>query len=63
MGSRAKLADVPKFHELITQQIRRALVEQGTWKIVLPGLTGTKDVREELQKECLGLLRDDIMTP
>jgi maintenance of mitochondrial morphology protein 1 len=44
LGSRAKLADVPKLHELIDNQIRRALVQQGTLSIVLPGLSNVKDV-------------------
>ncbi|KAF8640672.1 hypothetical protein AX17_000329 [Amanita inopinata Kibby_2008] len=38
MGSRAKLANVPKLHELIQHQLRRLLAARGTWKIVLPGL-------------------------
>ncbi|KAI0257382.1 hypothetical protein BJV78DRAFT_1162276 [Lactifluus subvellereus] len=36
LGSRAKLADVPKLHELIDSQIRRALIQRGTLRIVLP---------------------------
>ncbi|KAK2461795.1 hypothetical protein APHAL10511_006258 [Amanita phalloides] len=39
MGSRAKLANVPKLHELIQHQLRRLLAARGTWQIVLPGLT------------------------
>ena len=38
MGSRAKLADVPKLHEMIQAQVRKMLLERSTWKIVLPGL-------------------------
>ncbi|KAF8912820.1 maintenance of mitochondrial morphology protein 1 [Gymnopilus junonius] len=38
MGSRAKLANVPKLHELIQHQVRRVLAARATWKIVLPGL-------------------------
>jgi maintenance of morphology protein 1 len=38
LGSRAKLADVPKLHELIDSQIRRAISRWGTLRISLPGL-------------------------
>jgi len=38
LGSRAKLADVPKLHELIDSQIRRAIGRWGTLRISLPGL-------------------------
>src|SRR5487761_632436 len=39
LGSRAKLADVPKLHELIDSQLRRAILRRGALKIVLPGLS------------------------
>ena len=45
MGSRAKLADVPKLHELIQAQVRRVLIERGTWKIVLPFLSTVEEVK------------------
>jgi len=45
MGSRAKLADVPKLHELIDNQLRRALIKWGTFKIALPGLSNIEDMR------------------
>jgi len=48
MGSRAKLADVPKLHEMIQAQVRRALLERGTWKIVLPWVASVEEVKEEL---------------
>ena len=51
MGSRAKLADVPKLHELIQAQVRRVLTERGTWKVVMPWLTTVKDVKEELEEK------------
>lgn len=72
MGSRAKLADVPKLHELITHQvtalmtfvcqtahlnadivfqIRRVLLEKGTWKIVLPGLSSVSEVKEDIKRD------------
>ncbi|KIP02684.1 hypothetical protein PHLGIDRAFT_283987 [Phlebiopsis gigantea 11061_1 CR5-6] len=51
MGSRAKLADVPKLHELITHQIRRVLIEKGTFKIVLPGLSSVEEVKEDVRRE------------
>ncbi|KAH9937588.1 maintenance of mitochondrial morphology protein 1 [Fomitopsis serialis] len=50
MGSRAKLADVPKLHELITNQIRRVIVDRGAFKIVLPGLASVAEVKEDIQK-------------
>lgn len=46
LGSRAKLADVPKLHELIDSQIRRTIIRRGTFKIVLPGLSSVEDVKE-----------------
>ncbi|KAI0700900.1 maintenance of mitochondrial morphology protein 1 [Cytidiella melzeri] len=51
LGSRAKLADVPKLHELITHQIRRAITEKGVWKVVLPGLASVQEVEDDVQKE------------
>jgi maintenance of morphology protein 1 len=46
MGSRAKLANVPKLHELIQHQVRRVLAAQATWKVALPGLSGLPVVQE-----------------
>lgn len=51
MGSRAKLANVPKLHELIQHQVRNVLVNKGTWKVVLPGLSSVEQVKDELKKE------------
>ncbi|KAI0932339.1 ERMES complex subunit mmm1 [Taiwanofungus camphoratus] len=51
LGSRAKLQDVPKLHELIKAQIRKVLLERGTWKVVLPGLASVKEVKEDVEKE------------
>lgn len=51
MGSRAKLANVPKLHELIQHQVRRILAARATWKVVLPGLASVVDVKEEIKKE------------
>lgn len=50
MGSRAKLANVPKLHELIQHQLRRLLAARGTWNIILPGLTGTVETHSEIEK-------------
>ena len=47
MGSRAKLADVPKLHELIQHQVRRILAAHGTLKVVLPGLSSVTEARQE----------------
>ncbi|GJE98095.1 maintenance of mitochondrial morphology protein 1 [Phanerochaete sordida] len=51
MGSRAKLADVPKLHELITHQIRRVIMEKGTFKVVLPGLATVQEVKDDIKRE------------
>ncbi|CCM00929.1 uncharacterized protein FIBRA_02976 [Fibroporia radiculosa] len=51
MGSRAKLADVPKVHELITHQIRKVILEKGTLKVVLPGLATVSEVQEDVENE------------
>jgi maintenance of morphology protein 1 len=53
LGSRAKLADVPKLHELITDQIRRQLVQHGSVKIPLPGLASVAEVKQEVKREML----------
>ena len=45
LGSRAKLADVPKLHELIDKQLRGALSRRGTFKLVLPGVSNIEDVK------------------
>ncbi|KAF5356046.1 hypothetical protein D9756_003905 [Leucocoprinus leucothites] len=51
MGSRAKLANVPKLHELIQHQVRRVLAARATWKFVLPGLGAVAEVREKFDEE------------
>ncbi|KAK7463745.1 ERMES complex subunit mmm1 [Stygiomarasmius scandens] len=51
MGSRAKLANVPKLHELIQHQVHRILKSRGTWKVVLPGLATVAEAKEEVKKE------------
>jgi len=38
LGSRAKLADVPKLHDMIVSQIKKTLADRGVWTIVLPGI-------------------------
>ncbi|KAF5337107.1 hypothetical protein D9611_003323 [Ephemerocybe angulata] len=53
MGSRAKLANVPKLHELIQHQVRRVLAARATWKVVLPGLASVAEVKQEIKKEQL----------
>ncbi|QRV76000.1 maintenance of mitochondrial morphology protein 1 [Ceratobasidium sp. AG-Ba] len=47
LGSRAKLADVPKIHQMIEERIRRAIAERATWKFMLPGLAA-RTAREGL---------------
>jgi maintenance of mitochondrial morphology protein 1 len=39
LGSRAKLANVPKVHELIENRLRKALMDRGTIRIHVPGHT------------------------
>ncbi|KAH9486774.1 ERMES complex subunit mmm1 [Psilocybe cubensis] len=43
MGSRAKLANVPKLHELIQHQVRRVLAARASWKFSLPGFSKVTD--------------------
>ncbi|TFK76948.1 hypothetical protein BDN72DRAFT_754864 [Pluteus cervinus] len=47
MGSRAKLANVPKLHELIQHQVRRILASRATWRVPLPGLMTAIKVQDE----------------
>ncbi|KAL0580314.1 ERMES complex subunit mmm1 [Marasmius crinis-equi] len=51
MGSRAKLANVPKLHELIQHQVHRVLASRATWKVVLPGLASVAEAKQEIKKE------------
>ncbi|KAK7058819.1 ERMES complex subunit mmm1 [Paramarasmius palmivorus] len=51
MGSRAKLANVPKLHELIQHQVHRVLASRATWKVVLPGLATVAEAKQEIKKE------------
>ncbi|KAF9270378.1 maintenance of mitochondrial morphology protein 1 [Marasmius fiardii PR-910] len=51
MGSRAKLANVPKLHELIEHQVHRVLASRATWKVVLPGLASVAEVKQQVEKE------------
>jgi len=51
MGSRAKLANVPKLHELIQHQVRRVLATRATWNFVLPGLETVMVAQEKVKKE------------
>jgi maintenance of mitochondrial morphology protein 1 len=51
MGSRAKLANVPKLHELIQHQVRRVLAGRATWKVVLPGLATVAEVKQEIREQ------------
>jgi maintenance of mitochondrial morphology protein 1 len=50
LGSRARLIDVPKLHELIDSQIRRAIIQQGTLRVVLPGLSNVEAVKGGLEE-------------
>ncbi|KAI6132697.1 maintenance of mitochondrial morphology protein 1 [Pisolithus croceorrhizus] len=51
MGSRAMLKDVPKLHDLIENQVRRVLVAQGVWKVVLPGAANVSEVKAAMQND------------
>ena len=45
MGSRAKLSDVPKVHQMIEERIRNALASKtGLYRILLPGIGVHGDV-------------------
>jgi maintenance of morphology protein 1 len=50
MGSRAKLANVPKLHELIQHQVRRIIAAHRTWSIVLPSIS-VGETENEARKE------------
>ncbi|KAJ7630637.1 maintenance of mitochondrial morphology protein 1 [Roridomyces roridus] len=50
MGSRAKLADVPKLHELIQHQVRRLLATRPPWRVVLPGLANAAEVQQVMKQ-------------
>ncbi|KAF9068066.1 maintenance of mitochondrial morphology protein 1 [Rhodocollybia butyracea] len=52
MGSRAKLANVPKLHDLIQHQVHRVLAAKGTWKVVLPGFS-VSEAKQEAKKEMI----------
>ncbi len=32
-------------------QIRRAIIEKGVWKVVLPGLSSVQEVKDDVEKE------------
>jgi maintenance of morphology protein 1 len=59
MGSRAKLANVPKLHELIQHQVRRVLAARATWKFALPGLNSISAT----EKESHSIRRSDLQNP
>lgn len=50
MGSRAKLADVPKLHELVQHQVRSILAARAIWKVVLPGLGNVAEAKHEIRE-------------
>lgn len=61
MGSRAKLANVPKLHELIQHQVRRVFAARARYPFLLPGLTRLaepvmRDMKKELKKEMEGIM-------
>jgi maintenance of morphology protein 1 len=51
MGSRAKLANVPKLHELIQHQVRRIIAARTVWKIPLPALSNLTESQPKRAKE------------
>ncbi|KAF8922391.1 maintenance of mitochondrial morphology protein 1 [Mucidula mucida] len=52
VGSRAKLANVPKLHELIQHQVRRVFAARAKWPVVLPGLAMiTEPIVREMKRE------------
>ena len=53
MGSRAKLADVPKLHEMIQARVRRIIAERGAWKINMPWLKTVEEFKEEVFNETM----------
>jgi len=53
LGSRAKIADIPKVHQLIEARVRHTIARKGAWKIKLPylGNSGGAESREGEEKE------------
>ncbi|KAF9480073.1 hypothetical protein BDN70DRAFT_833503 [Pholiota conissans] len=49
MGSRAKLANVPKLHELIQHQVRRVLATRATFNFPLPGLSHASQINKDIK--------------
>lgn len=63
LGSRAKLADVPKLHDMIESQIRKTLTSRGSWTVVLPGIPPPKDglnVDDSSDEIAVKLHNDDL---
>jgi maintenance of mitochondrial morphology protein 1 len=63
MGSRAKLANVPKLHELIQTQVHRILAGKGPWTIALPNLASIPEIKEEIKEELEAKLHTQFDIP
>jgi maintenance of mitochondrial morphology protein 1 len=66
LGSRAKLADVPKLHDMIQSQIKKTLASHGSWTVVLPGIArpqGGTDVHCNSDEIDVKLVSDDLGRP
>jgi len=51
MGSRAKLANIPKLHELIQHQVHQVLASRGPWKVPLPNMSSVPEIKQEIKEE------------
>lgn len=66
LGSRAKLADVPKLHEMIESYIKKTLADRGVWTVGLPGvarLQGNADAHSAGDEVDVKLINDGLGRP
>ncbi|KAF8527941.1 maintenance of mitochondrial morphology protein 1 [Hysterangium stoloniferum] len=66
LGSRAKLADVPKLHDMIESQVKKVLAARGSWTVVLPSITrpqGVIDTRYPSEEIDVKLVNEGIRRP
>jgi len=66
LGSRAKLADVPKLHDMIESQVKKLLAAHGSWTVVLPGIMrpqGVIDIRYPSDEIDVKLVNEGIRRP
>ena len=42
---------MPIISDSTVSQIRRVIIDKGTWKVVLPGLASVSEVKEDMKME------------